>query len=129
MTPVAAGGSAATGGAGTSGGIQLKARLITPHSVEFLKVHGIEAGPNYSNTTYGLTANGVMAQVSFGVADGEYYVEIDGKIHVDAKGVFDRHYASAAIEHVAFGDWAQDNDYEFALLFDDIKISIDGFSE
>jgi len=174
--------------------IQLRAKFIDPHSVKFVKVHGIEVGPNYSNTTYGLTAGGVMAQVSFGdgteeandtanvinltgsdpswvgrsypatavistpqhatfagfadgewhdikihhkfnsgttaddeVADGEYYVEVDGDVYVDATGLFNRHHASAAIEYVSFGDWAQDNDYGFTVFFDDIKISLGGF--
>lgn len=175
--------------------IQLRAKFIAPHSVKFVKVHGIEVGPNYSNSTYGLTTGGVMAQVSFGdgtdvandtanvinltgsnpswvgrsypgtavihtpqmstftgfadgawhdikihhkfnsgttaedeVADGAYYVEIDGDVYADATGLFNRHHASAAIEYVSFGDWAQDNDYAFTVFFDDIKISLGGFA-
>lgn len=174
--------------------IQLRAKFIDPHSVKFVKVHGIEVGPNYSNTTYGLGMSGTMSQVSFGdgsaeandtanvinlsgsdpswvgrsypdtaviltpqmssftgfsdgdwhdikihhkfnsgttaedeVADGEYYVEIDGDVYVDATGLFNRHPASAAVEYIAFGDWAQGNDYAFTVFFDDIKISLGGF--
>lgn len=61
------------------------------------------------------------------IADGEVYLEIDGLVYVNATGLFNRHYASAPIDYIAFGDWAQDSDYAFEIDYDTIKISIGNF--
>ena len=61
------------------------------------------------------------------VADGEYYVEIDDKVYVDAKNVFNRHYSNAPIQKVAFLDWTQGGGYPFEIWYDEIKITTGGF--
>lgn len=61
------------------------------------------------------------------VNDGEFYVEIDNNVYVNATGVFNRHWANMPIDYISFFDVAQDNDYGYELLYDDIKISIGGF--
>lgn len=61
------------------------------------------------------------------VGDGEYYVEIDGKVYVDAKGLLNRHYLNKPIDWVSFFDWAQSGNTPFEVWFDDIRISTGGF--
>ncbi|HWV15136.1 MAG TPA: hypothetical protein VN030_06860 [Cellvibrio sp.] len=61
------------------------------------------------------------------VADGEYYLEIDNVVYVDAKGLFNRHYSNGPIEKISFFDWAQNGTSPFELWFDDIRISTGGF--
>lgn len=61
------------------------------------------------------------------VANGEYYVEIDDKVYVDAKGLFNRHYSNLPIQSIAFFDWTQGGGYPFEIWYDDIKISTGGF--
>jgi hypothetical protein len=62
------------------------------------------------------------------VADGIFYVEIDGLVYVNATGLFNRHYTNLPIEYISFFDVAQDNDYGYELLYDDIKVSTGGFA-
>ncbi len=61
------------------------------------------------------------------VADGEYYVEIDDKVYVDAKGLFNRHYSNLPIQNISFFDWTQGGGYPFEIWYDDIKITTGGF--
>ncbi|MES2822433.1 MAG: hypothetical protein V4732_02445 [Pseudomonadota bacterium] len=63
------------------------------------------------------------------VADGAYYVEIDNKVYVDAKGVFNRHYSNLPIQKIAFFDWTQGGGYPFEIWYDDIKITTGGFMD
>ena len=62
------------------------------------------------------------------VADGAYYVEIDGKVYVDAKGLFNRHYSNAPIDRVELFGWAQSGNSPFEIWYDDIRITTGGFS-
>lgn len=61
------------------------------------------------------------------VADGEYYLEIDGKVYVNATGLFNRNPVDGPISYIEFFGWAQKNPHPFELYFDDIRISTGGF--
>lgn len=61
------------------------------------------------------------------VPDGEYYLEIDGKVYVDATGLYNRNPANAPIDYIEFFGWAQKNSQPFQLWYDDIRISTGGF--
>ena len=61
------------------------------------------------------------------VADGEMYLEIDGKVYLDATGLFNRNPANGPIHNVELFGWAQHNPQPFQLWYDDIRISTGGF--
>ncbi|MES2935672.1 MAG: hypothetical protein V4805_19540 [Pseudomonadota bacterium] len=62
------------------------------------------------------------------VADGAYYLEIDGKVYVDAVGIFNRHYSNGPIDAIKFFDWTQGpSNQAFELWYDDIVISTGDF--
>lgn len=62
------------------------------------------------------------------VNDGEYYVEIDGVIYVDAKGLFNRNYANTPIDRIEFLGWTQSGTQPFEVWYDDVRITTGGFS-
>ena len=62
------------------------------------------------------------------IADGEFYVEIDGVAYLYAKNIFNRHYSSAPIRGVGFYNITQNNP-GFKFNYDNIKISKNGFME
>lgn len=61
------------------------------------------------------------------VPDGEYYLEIDGKVYVDATGLYNRNPANGPINRIEFFGWAQTEPQAFELWYDDIRISTGGF--
>ncbi|WP_331344891.1 hypothetical protein [Cellvibrio sp. UBA7661] len=61
------------------------------------------------------------------INDGEYYVEIDGKVYVDATGLLNRHPTNGPITKVALLDWAQNVDKSFEIYYDNLKITTGGF--
>jgi len=61
------------------------------------------------------------------VPDGEYYLEIDGKVYVDATGVYNRNPVNGPINTIEFFGWAQKDPEAFQLWYDDIRISTGGF--
>lgn len=61
------------------------------------------------------------------VPNGEYYVEIDGKVYVDATGLYNRNPADGPIDRIEFFGWAQNGTVPFQLWYDDIRISTGGF--
>lgn len=61
------------------------------------------------------------------VPDGEYYLEIDGKVYVDATGLYNRNPVNGPISHIEFFGWAQKNPHPFQLWFANIRISTGGF--
>lgn len=61
------------------------------------------------------------------IPDGEYYLEIDGKVYVDATGLFNRNPVNGPINYVEFFGWAQKDPHPFQLWYDDIRISMGGF--
>ncbi len=62
------------------------------------------------------------------VPDGEYYLEIDGKVYVNATGLYNRNPANGPIAKVAFFGWAQTESQPFQVWYDDIRISTGGFT-
>jgi len=60
-------------------------------------------------------------------ADGEYYVEIDGKVYVKATGLFNRHYSNLPIDRIEFFNWAQNGTQPFEIWLDDIRVTTGGF--
>ena len=61
------------------------------------------------------------------VADGAIYVEIDGKVYVDATGLYNRNPRNGPIHNVEVFGWAQQDPEPFQLWYDDIRISTGGF--
>lgn len=63
--------------------------------------------------------------------DGEYQVKIDGKVYVDAKGLFNRHYTNKPIATIELLGWTQTipghSVSEFEIWYDDIELSINGW--
>ncbi len=62
------------------------------------------------------------------VPDGEVYLEIDGKVYVNATGLYNRNPANGPIAYIEFFGWAQTETQPFQLWYDDIRISTGGFS-
>jgi hypothetical protein len=61
------------------------------------------------------------------VADGEFYVEIDGKVYVNASKLLNRHYTNPSISNITLYDWAQNGTEPFELWFDNIRVTTGGF--
>jgi hypothetical protein len=61
------------------------------------------------------------------VPNGEYYLEIDGKVYVDATSLYNRNPANGPINYIEFFGWAQKDPEPFTLWYDDIRISTGGF--
>jgi hypothetical protein len=61
------------------------------------------------------------------VADGEIYLEIDGKVYVDATGLYNRNPANGPIHNVELFGWAQKDPQPFQVWYDDVRISTGGF--
>lgn len=61
------------------------------------------------------------------VPNGEFYLEIDGKVYVDATGLYNRNPADGPISYIEFYGWAQTDPEPFQLWYDDIRISTGGF--
>lgn len=62
------------------------------------------------------------------VPDGEFYIEIDGKVYVNATGLFNRNPSNGPIDHIEFFGWAQTESQPFQVWYDDIRISTGGFT-
>jgi hypothetical protein len=61
------------------------------------------------------------------VPDGEFYLEIDGKVYVDATGLYNRNPVNGPISVIELFGWAQKDPQAFQLWYDDIRISTGGF--
>lgn len=61
------------------------------------------------------------------VPNGEVYVEIDGKVYVDATGLYNRNPENGPIDYIQFGGWAQTDPEPFDVWYDNIRISTGGF--
>lgn len=59
--------------------------------------------------------------------DGEIYVEIDGKVYVNATGLYNRNPANAPIDYIQFFGWAQNDGSAFSVYYDDIRVTTGGF--
>jgi hypothetical protein len=62
------------------------------------------------------------------VADGAYYVEIDGKVYVDASGLFNRNPSNAPIDRIEIFGWSQNGTAPFQIEYDNLTISTGGFA-
>ena len=60
--------------------------------------------------------------------DGQIYLEIDGKVYVDATGLYNRNPQNGPIDYVGFFGWAQDDPQPFDIWYDNIVISTGGFA-
>jgi hypothetical protein len=61
------------------------------------------------------------------VPDGEFFLEIDGKVYVDATDLYNRNPANGPIQEVELFGWAQNDPQPFQVWYDDIRISTGGF--
>lgn len=61
------------------------------------------------------------------VPNGEYYLEIDGKVYVNATGLYNRNPLNGPINRIEFFGWAQSESQPFQVWYDDIRISTGGF--
>lgn len=61
------------------------------------------------------------------VADGEYYVEIDGVTYVDATGLLNRHYSNGPIERVELLGYSRGAAAPFEIWYDNVVVTTDGF--
>ena len=61
------------------------------------------------------------------VPDGEIYLEIDGKVYVDATGLYNRNPGNGPISYIGFFGWAQTDPQPFDIWYDNIVISTGGF--
>lgn len=63
------------------------------------------------------------------VADGVFYLEIDGDVYANVTGIFNRHYSNSLhFDYIAFGGHAQSNPSDFDLDIDNIRVSVGGFA-
>lgn len=61
------------------------------------------------------------------VANGEFYLEIDGKVYADATGLYNRNPADGPISYVELFGWSQTQIHPFQLWYYDFRISTGGF--
>ena len=62
------------------------------------------------------------------VPNGEVYLEIDGKVYVNATGLYNRNPANGPIESIGFFGWSQNETQPFQVWYDNIRISTGGFA-
>jgi len=57
------------------------------------------------------------------VPDGAIYLEIDGKVYVDAVGLFNRHWSNVrGIESVSLTGWTQGDGDPFDIDYDNVEV-------
>ncbi|GGY75308.1 hypothetical protein GCM10011613_21020 [Cellvibrio zantedeschiae] len=62
------------------------------------------------------------------IADGEYYLEIDGVVYVDATGLFNHHWSNPPIRSVNVFDWTDHQEGQsFELWYDNFRVTTGGF--
>lgn len=70
------------------------------------------------------------------LANGEYYVEIDGQVYVWARQIFNKHPSNGFIDSVEFYGWSQTGDSnpqftgnrKFEMWYDNFKVSTNAFT-
>ena len=90
---------------------------------------------NFSSADWGTGWHHFLMHVKFNsgttaqneVPNGEYFLEIDGKVYADATGLFNRNPANPPIDRVGFFGWAQSDTSAFQIEYYDIRISTGGF--
>lgn len=63
------------------------------------------------------------------VNDGEIFVRIDGNVHVDAKGLFNKYALNDFLEYISLGNYAQGNPTDAYVYFKDPKAYLGGLPE
>ena len=89
----------------------------------------------FSSTDWGTGWHHFLIHVKFNtgttgqneVPNGEFYLAIDGKVYVDATGLYNRNPANAPIDFIGFFGWAQKDPQPFQAYYYDIRISTGGF--
>lgn len=62
------------------------------------------------------------------VADGIFYLEIDGNVYVNATNIFNRHYSNPrAFDNIGLGGWSQSINFAWDVWFRNVKISTGGW--
>jgi hypothetical protein len=59
--------------------------------------------------------------------NGEFFLELDGKVYVDATGLYNRNPANGPINEIELLGWAQNDPQPFQVWYDDLRISTGGF--
>ena len=62
------------------------------------------------------------------VPNGAIYEEIDGKVYIDATGIYNRNPQNGPISFIGFFGWAQSDPQPFDVWLDNIVISTGGFA-
>lgn len=62
------------------------------------------------------------------VPDGALYEEIDGKVYIDATGLYNRNPQNGPINRIGFFGWAQSDAQPFDVWYDNIVISTGGWA-
>jgi hypothetical protein len=99
------------------------AKVLTPQMAPF------------SSTDWGTDWHHFRVHVKFNsgttsqneVPDGEVYLEIDGKVYVDATGLYNRNPANGPIHNIELFGWAQQDPQPFQLWYDNVRITTGGF--
>lgn len=86
--------------------------------------HHFKIHVKFNSHKYNYTTNTCISENN----DGEYYLEIDNVVYVDAKGLFNHHCISLPIEKVNLLDWGEGTTGEYIIYLDNIKVSTGGFS-
>jgi len=89
----------------------------------------------FSSTDWGTGWHQFLIHVKFNsgttaqneVPNGEVYLAIDGKVYVNAAGLYNRNPANGPIDRVEFFGWAQTDTSAFQAEYYDIRISTGGF--
>ena len=90
---------------------------------------------NFSSADWGTGWHHFLIHVKFNsgttaqneVPNGEFFLEIDGKVYVNATGLYNRNPADGPINKIDFFGWAQGDPSAFQLDYYDIRISTGGF--
>ena len=105
---------------GTSYGI---AQVVTPQMTDWPASNW---GTSWHYFKIHVKFNGVTSSGKQ-MDDGEIYIEIDGKVYLDATGLYNRNPNNGPIDFIEFGGWAQTDPKPFDVWFDNITISTGGF--
>ena len=93
-------------------------------------------GARFASTMWGTTWHHFQMHVKFNSGtsaanetnDGAYYVAIDGKVYVNASGLFNRNPANAPIDHIELFGWSQNGSTPFQVWYDQVHITTGGFA-
>lgn len=85
--------------------------------------HHFRVHAKFHTSNFNYTTNTCVSETN----DGEYYLEIDGVIFVDAKGLFNHHCGNLPFSHVKLLDWGGGTFGPFEINLDNIRITSGGF--